>query len=250
MRSQLHHWGRRRGRAASWPVPRQHRAHRSWYRDRNPGLHGSGHNRLPRRRRAAHALVHDARVGDPGRDHAQAACRARCWSGTPTPLPTAHRPRPEVAADCPLPRRRRGFLGANGTPERSIVLAIAKDIEGNAVTGAIILWSTDDKNKGVMAAPLTPTLDLGSFGFGAPNILCGTVNTGTVTVRRTSPLISSAVQQSTEGVILGGHPGDADQEVHGRRRARDHYGRFGPGHAAVRRRRLLHRERHGGGRRR
>lgn len=85
--------------------------------------------------------------------------------------------------DCPLPGSASGFLGANGTAERSIVLAVAKDIEGNAVTGAVINWSTDDPKKANMAAPLTPTLDLGSFGFGAPNIICGNTAAGTVTVK-------------------------------------------------------------------
>jgi len=89
----------------------------------------------------------------------------------------------DMTAQCPLPGDAAGFLGANGTPERSIVLAIAKDIEGNAVTGAIINWDTDDHDKAQMAAPLTPTLDLGSFGFGAPNIICGTKKTGTVEVK-------------------------------------------------------------------
>ena len=84
--------------------------------------------------------------------------------------------------DCPLATDAGGFLGANGTAEKSIVLAVAKDIDGNAVTGAVINWSTDDPDKAIMAAPLTPTLDLGSFGFGAPNIICGNTATGTVTV--------------------------------------------------------------------
>jgi hypothetical protein len=83
---------------------------------------------------------------------------------------------------CPLPGDAAGFLGANGTAEKSIVLGIARDIEGNAVTGAVINWSTDFPNRAKMAAPLTPTLDLGSFGFGAPNIICGATETGKVTV--------------------------------------------------------------------
>ncbi len=87
--------------------------------------------------------------------------------------------------DCPLAVDAAGFLGANGTAERSIVLAIASDIDGNAVTGVVINWETDDEDVGKMAAPLTPTLDLGAFGFGAPNIICGTMNPGTVTVTAT-----------------------------------------------------------------
>ena len=102
--------------------------------------------------------------------------------------------------DCPLAVDAGGFLGANGTAERSIVLAVAKDIDGNAVTGAVINWETDDPDKAVMAAPLTPTLDLGSFGFGAPNIICGTTNTGTVTVR-------AEIDSNLTTAVIGFDPG-------------------------------------------
>jgi hypothetical protein len=88
----------------------------------------------------------------------------------------------DPATQCPLPTDANGFLGGNSLPTKSIVLAVASDIDGTPITGAIVNWSTSDKNIGVMAAPLTPTLDLGSFGFGAPNMLCGTTNPGTVSV--------------------------------------------------------------------
>ena len=91
----------------------------------------------------------------------------------------------DLADNCGLPTDAAGFLGSsgNGSNQRAIVLAIAADVDGNSVTGALINWYTDDANKGAMAAPLTPTLDLGAFGFGAPNILCGTKNPGTVTIK-------------------------------------------------------------------
>lgn len=97
--------------------------------------------------------------------------------------------------ECKLPTTAAGFLEANSNPQKAIVLARALDIEGNSITGALVLWepkfATDvDGNKIInadtitagMAAPLTPTLDLGSFGFGAPNIICGTTEPGTVEV--------------------------------------------------------------------
>ncbi len=103
----------------------------------------------------------------------------------------------DLQADCNLPTDAAGFLEANSNPFKAIVLAKALDIDGNSVTGAIVNWTPsfgtdpvtkfkvfdgDTKSAG-MAAPLTPTLDLGSFGFGAPNIICGTTNPGTVTVK-------------------------------------------------------------------
>lgn len=85
--------------------------------------------------------------------------------------------------ECPLPGDARGFLAANGTAERAIVLAIVRDSDGIPVTNAFVEWSTDDEDKAVLAAPLTPTIDLGTFGFGAPNIICGTSDPGDVIVK-------------------------------------------------------------------
>ncbi|HXF52250.1 MAG TPA: invasin domain 3-containing protein [Dehalococcoidia bacterium] len=84
--------------------------------------------------------------------------------------------------ECPLETTAAGFLAANATAERAIVLGIVRDEDGNAITGSLLLWDTDDHDKAVMAAPLTPTLDLGTFGFGAPNLICGTQKAGTVQV--------------------------------------------------------------------
>ncbi len=85
--------------------------------------------------------------------------------------------------ECPLPGDAPGFLAANATAERAIVLAIVRDSDGIPVTNAFVEWSTDDEDLAVVARPLTPTIDLGAFGFGAPNILCGTKKPGTVTVK-------------------------------------------------------------------
>lgn len=88
----------------------------------------------------------------------------------------------DPAEQCKLPGTAAGFLAANSNPLQAIVLARAYDIEGNAITGAVVNWSVDDEDMAIMATGLTPTLDLGGFGFGAPNIICGTDNPGTVTV--------------------------------------------------------------------
>jgi hypothetical protein len=87
-----------------------------------------------------------------------------------------------ATTQCPLPFDADGDLTANAQPEKSAVFAVAKDIDGTAVTGALVNWNTSDINVGVLAAPLTPTLDRGTFGVAAPNMLCGTASPGTVTV--------------------------------------------------------------------
>jgi hypothetical protein len=89
----------------------------------------------------------------------------------------------DPGTQCSLPGDAAGFLAAEGTPQRAIVLGIARDIDGTAVTGAFLTWETDDTDVAVLSAPLTPTIDLGAFGFGAPNIICGTNEPGTSTVR-------------------------------------------------------------------
>jgi len=83
---------------------------------------------------------------------------------------------------CHLPGVAAALVADNALPEKSAVIAVAKDNDGTPVAGAIVNWTTSDDTLGVMAAPLEPTADLGSFGLGAPNVLCGTSNPGTVTV--------------------------------------------------------------------
>jgi hypothetical protein len=84
------------------------------------------------------------------------------------------------AGECQFAASVEGFQRALVQGEKTIVIARVKDNDGNDVTGGWINWSTSDEDKAVFATALTPTLDLGSFGFGAPNILCGTSNAGTV----------------------------------------------------------------------
>lgn len=101
--------------------------------------------------------------------------------------------------ECPLETTAAGFLAANATPERAIVLGIVRDEDGAAITNAFLLWDTDDNDKAVMAAPLTPTLDLGAFGFGAPNLICGTNKPGKVRVLAD---ISRTQQRGGVGAVL------------------------------------------------
>ena len=90
---------------------------------------------------------------------------------------------------CPQETTTTGFVKALGLPEKTVILARAFDSEGTEVTGAFIGWETDDSHKGIMAEKVTPTIDLGDLGIGTANVLCGTDETGTVTVTgRTMPL--------------------------------------------------------------
>jgi hypothetical protein len=90
---------------------------------------------------------------------------------------------PFTKDDCKLAASASGFLDANGTPERTVALAIVKDIDGTAISGASIVWSSDDPDIASTATDFTPTIDLGSFGVGAPEILCGTKMPGTTKIR-------------------------------------------------------------------
>ena len=89
--------------------------------------------------------------------------------------------------DCPFSASVSFFTKALGEAEKTIIIARALDINGTAVTGAWFDWKVNDKTKAALAQPLTPTLDLGGFGKGAPNILCVPFDAapGSVTVTAT-----------------------------------------------------------------
>src|SRR5207248_2023017 len=87
--------------------------------------------------------------------------------------------------DCPLIATLAYFTKSLGEAEKTIIIARALDIDGNPITGAWFNWTIDDTSKAVIASPISPTLDLGSFGFGAPNIICAPASAlaGTITVK-------------------------------------------------------------------
>jgi hypothetical protein len=102
--------------------------------------------------------------------------------------------------DCTLPGGASGMEAASATSERSLVLAVARDADGTAVTGALVNWSTDDSDKALLAAVIVPTFDLGTLGFAAPNIICGNTTTGTVTV-------TASLERNLGGLVVGFDPG-------------------------------------------
>jgi len=85
--------------------------------------------------------------------------------------------------DCPLPGGTAGFLAAINDPNKTVIFGRVQDKTGQNIIGSWVEWSTDDPSLGILAAPQTPTLNLGSFGFGAPQVFCGIGGAGTVTVK-------------------------------------------------------------------
>lgn len=120
----------------------------------------------------------------------------------PDASPSALASRIKVTAtkddDCSLPGGAAGFLDANGTAQRTVSLVRAFDSDGTSMTGAFIRWQSDNPEIGTVAAPLTPTIDLGTFGLGAPNIACGTAIPGTFHLKATT----LANQKGDSGAVL------------------------------------------------
>jgi hypothetical protein len=102
--------------------------------------------------------------------------------------------------ECPLPGAAAEFIEELGKPEKTILVARVADNDETNVTGALVKWTVSDPDIAIVAAPLTPTIDLGGFGIGAPNILCGTMDPGTVTI--TAELLDSDGQAAEAGTVL------------------------------------------------
>jgi hypothetical protein len=83
--------------------------------------------------------------------------------------------------ECPLAASVAGFTAALNRGEKTVVIGRVLDSDGQGITSAWIAWDTDDHEIGDFTGTReTPTLNLGSFGFGAPQILCGTEHGGTL----------------------------------------------------------------------
>jgi hypothetical protein len=106
--------------------------------------------------------------------------------------------------ECPFIASADALFADNATAERTILLATVLDNDGNSITGAFIEWTTDDEDVGVTATGTTPTIDLGTFGFGAPNLLCGTDAPGTVTVK--AQMITDVSGVTLDPTACEGHP--------------------------------------------
>src|SRR5207248_8988777 len=84
-----------------------------------------------------------------------------------------------------------GLAEAGLTPERAIALASVTDSDGTAIIGAFLRWQSDNPEIGTAALPLVPTLDTGTLGYAAPNLLCGTAGGGTITETVTTTRFSA-----------------------------------------------------------
>jgi hypothetical protein len=90
--------------------------------------------------------------------------------------------------ECPLPVDLAGFTNALARPDKTVLIGRILDSAGTQITQGWVYWSGTGTSAQVpigpvaqFGAPITPTVNLGSFGFGAPQVLCGTKGTGTIT---------------------------------------------------------------------
>jgi hypothetical protein len=86
------------------------------------------------------------------------------------------------ASKCKVMTKVSEFVEYLSAPGTTIIQAVLTDDDGTPVSGGLVAFETDDENKATMAKPLTPTVDMSSLGIGAPNTLCGTVDSGTITL--------------------------------------------------------------------
>jgi hypothetical protein len=68
-----------------------------------------------------------------------------------------------------------------GDPNRTFLIAVATDNDGNELTRVPVDWSVDDADIGEIGSFIPTTLDGGAAGIGSFAVLCGGETTGTVT---------------------------------------------------------------------
>lgn len=102
------------------------------------------------------------------------------------------------ASSCALFTDTPTYLAALGAAEQAPVVATVTDSDGTAITGGLVGFEVDDEYKATPARILTPTLD-SALGVNAPNVLCGTLNPGTVT-------ITAYITVGTEWIDVGLDP--------------------------------------------
>ena len=105
-----------------------------------------------------------------------------------------------AAAACPFSATLSFITKALAEAEKTVIVARANDIDGTAISGAWFQWSVDDPHhnttdyfneQGILAQPVTPTLNLGGFGYGAPNILCAPAGAAAGDVTVTARIVRS-----------------------------------------------------------
>jgi hypothetical protein len=85
---------------------------------------------------------------------------------------------PDDPEACELPTDVAGFTAALGDPQKAVIIARVQDEDGKDVANAWVKWIVSDPAMAKVGVGETPTLDLGSFGIGAPQVVCGLAGTG------------------------------------------------------------------------
>jgi hypothetical protein len=88
------------------------------------------------------------------------------------------------APACPFSLTPSFIKNALGQAEKTFIVARALDINGTSIAGAWFNFTSSDTTEGASALPFAPTLNLGAFGYGAPDIICAPLGapTGAVTL--------------------------------------------------------------------
>jgi hypothetical protein len=111
--------------------------------------------------------------------------------------------------DCTLPTDVAGFTAALADPHKAVIIARVSNSDGINIASAWVHWVVDDPDKADVPLPDTPTLDLGGFGVGAPQVVCGFKGSGTV---KLTALIMAGPNNNAismdPGGFTGGEPRD------------------------------------------
>jgi hypothetical protein len=87
------------------------------------------------------------------------------------------------AVTCELWSDGPTFMATLNSPEKTPLFAKVTDSDGTVLTAAWVAFEADDQHKAIVALPVAPTLYMGDLDIIAgPNVLCGQVDTGTVTI--------------------------------------------------------------------
>jgi len=86
------------------------------------------------------------------------------------------------------------FVAVLNAPETTALSAKVLDSDGTSLTAALVGYTIDDTDKAITALPLVPTL-VSALGVGAPNVLCGQTDTGTVE-------ITASILREASGITL------------------------------------------------
>jgi hypothetical protein len=87
-----------------------------------------------------------------------------------------------ASGDCTFSLSVSGVQKALANPNLALILVRALDSDGTEITSALLDWTVDDSDKATVFLGTTPTADLGAFGAGFPQAICGNKKTGTVKV--------------------------------------------------------------------